>query len=69
MGMFEQAKGKAKEVVGSATRNPGLEREGAAQRRKGEAQTAGSRAQAEAEAHAARAREKEVEQEIAQHTK
>lgn len=69
MGVFEQAKGKVKEVVGDVTDNPDLEAEGRAQRDKGEAEHEANVAKAEAKAHEAKAREKELEQEAAEAAK
>ena len=69
MGVFEEAKGKVKEVVGDVTDNPELEQEGRAQQDKGEAEREATQARAEAKAHEAKAREKELEQEAAQRSK
>jgi uncharacterized protein YjbJ (UPF0337 family) len=69
MGVFEEAKGKVKEVVGDVTDNPELEQEGRAQQDKGEAEREATQARAEAKAHEAKAREKELEQEVAQRSK
>lgn len=66
MGVFEEAKGKAKEAVGDVTNNPDLEREGRAQKDKGEAEREAKQARAEAKAHEVKAKEKELEQEMAQ---
>jgi uncharacterized protein YjbJ (UPF0337 family) len=69
MGVFEEAKGKAKEAVGDLTNNPDLQREGEAQASKGEAEREATEARAEAKAHEAKAKEKELEQQVAQETK
>jgi len=50
MGVFEEAKGKAKEVIGDLTDDPDLEREGRAQQEKGEAEREATRARVEADA-------------------
>jgi uncharacterized protein YjbJ (UPF0337 family) len=63
MGVFEEAKGKAKEAVGDLTDNPDLQREGEAQKEKGEADRKATQARAEAKAHEARADIKEAKQE------
>lgn len=69
MGVFEEAKGKVKEVVGDVTDNPDLQREGQAQKEKGEAEREATEARAEAKAHEAKAKEKEVEQRVAEGSK
>ena len=69
MGVFEEAKGKAKEAVGDLTNNPGLQREGEAQEAKGKAEREATEARAEAKAHEAKAKEKELEQEVAESAK
>ena len=69
MGIFEKAKGKAKEVVGDVTDDPDLKAEGRAQRDKGEAEHEANKAEAEAKAHEAKAKEKELEQEAAERAK
>lgn len=69
MGVFEEAKGKAKEAVGDLTNNPDLQREGQAQEAKGEAEREATEARAEAKAHEAKAKEKELEQEVAESAK
>ena len=69
MGIFEKAKGKAKEAVGDVTDNEELQAEGRAQRDKGEAEHEANKAEAEAKAHEAKAKEKELEQEAAQRAK
>lgn len=66
MGVFEEAKGKAKEAVGDLTNNPDLQREGQAQEEKGQAEREATEARAEAKAHEAKAKEKELEQKAAQ---
>ncbi|HEV7886304.1 MAG TPA: CsbD family protein [Acidimicrobiales bacterium] len=66
MGVFEEAKGKAKEAVGDLTNNPDLQREGQAQEERGQAEREATEARAEAKAHEAKAKEKELEQEAAQ---
>ena len=63
MGVFEEAKGKAKEAVGDLTDNPNLQREGEAQKEKGEADRQATQARAEAKVHEARADTKEAKQE------
>jgi len=69
MGVFEEAKGKVKEVVGEVTDKPDLQREGIAQKEKGEAEREATEARAEAKAHEAKAKAHEVEQEVAQDRK
>jgi uncharacterized protein YjbJ (UPF0337 family) len=69
MGIGEQVKGKAKEVVGDITDNPDLEEEGRAQKKKGEAEREATQERAKAKAHEAEAKEKEVEERIAQEAK
>jgi len=69
MGIFEKAKGKAKEAVGDVTDNPELKAEGRAQRDKGQAEHEANKAEAEAKAHEAKAKEKELEQEVAERAK
>jgi uncharacterized protein YjbJ (UPF0337 family) len=69
MGVFEEAKGKAKQAVGDLTNNPDLAREGQAQEKKGEAEREATEARAEAKAHEVEAKEKELEQEVAQEAK
>ena len=69
MGVFEEAKGKVKEVVGEVTDKPDLQREGIAQKEKGEAQREATQARAEAKAHEAKAKGKELEQEAAEAAK
>jgi uncharacterized protein YjbJ (UPF0337 family) len=69
MGVFEEAKGKAKEAVGDLTDNPDLQREGEAQKEKGEAQRQATEARGEAKAHEAKAKAHEVEQEAAEAAK
>jgi uncharacterized protein YjbJ (UPF0337 family) len=66
MGVFEEAKGKAKEAVGDITDNPDLQREGRAQEQKGQAEREATQARAEAKAHETKAKEKELEQEAAE---
>lgn len=51
MGVFEEIKGKTKEVVGEVTGNEALEQEGSAQADKGAEQRKADAAQAEAKAH------------------
>jgi uncharacterized protein YjbJ (UPF0337 family) len=58
-GIVEDAKGKAKEILGILTNRDGLREEGRAQQDK--AQAARNVAKKEAEAHAARAAEKAAE--------
>jgi uncharacterized protein YjbJ (UPF0337 family) len=69
VGIIEEAKGKAKEVVGDITDNAELQEEGAAQKEKGEAEREASEARAKAKAHEAEAKEKELEQKAAQEAK
>ncbi|HUQ39336.1 MAG TPA: CsbD family protein [Acidimicrobiales bacterium] len=69
MGVFEEAKGKVKEVVGDVTDNPDLQREGKAQAAKGEEEREATQARAEAKAHEAKAEAHEAEQEIAESSK
>jgi uncharacterized protein YjbJ (UPF0337 family) len=69
MGVFEEAKGKAKEAVGDLTNNPDLQREGQAQKDKGEAEREATQARAEAKGHDAKAKAHEMEQEAAEDAK
>jgi uncharacterized protein YjbJ (UPF0337 family) len=69
MGVFEEAKGKAKEALGDVTDDPKLRREGEAQAEKGEAEREATEARAEAKAQEARAEAHEVEQEAAERAK
>jgi uncharacterized protein YjbJ (UPF0337 family) len=69
MGVFEEAKGKAKQVVGDLTDNSDLKREGNAQEAKGEAEREATEARAKAKVHEAKADEKELEQEVAEDRK
>ena len=69
MGVFEEAKGKIKEVAGSVTGNEDLEREGSAQKEKGAAERDATQARAEAKAHEMKAKEKEMEQGAAERSK
>jgi uncharacterized protein YjbJ (UPF0337 family) len=69
MGIFEKAKGKAKQVVGDVTDDPELQAEGRAQKDKGEAEHEADKAKVEAKAHEAKAKEKELEQEAAERAK
>lgn len=69
MGVFEEAKGKAKEALGDLTNNPDLQREGQAQEEKGKAEREATEARAEAKAKELKAKEKELEQETAESMK
>jgi uncharacterized protein YjbJ (UPF0337 family) len=69
MGVFEEAKGKAKEAIGDVTDNADLKEEGRAQKQKGEAEREATQARAKAKGHEAEAKEKEVEQRAAESTK
>jgi uncharacterized protein YjbJ (UPF0337 family) len=69
MGVFEEAKGKVKQVAGDVTDNPDLQREGSAQKEKGEAEREATQARAEAKTHDVKAKEKELEQEAAEASK
>ena len=51
MGVFDDAKGKAKEAVGSVTGSDDLRAEGLAQQRKSDEETRAERARLEAERH------------------
>ena len=51
MGVFEEMKGKVKEMVGDAADRPDLEREGQAQASKGAEQRKETQAQASAQEH------------------
>lgn len=69
MGLFERAKGKAKETIGNLTDNADLAHEGEAQQVKGEAEAAATKSRLEAKAHEAKANIAEKVQESAQHAK
>ena len=69
MGVFEEAKGKAKEAAGEVVGNPDLQREGQAQQDKGKAEREATQARAEAKGHEAKAKAHEVRQEAAQEAK
>jgi uncharacterized protein YjbJ (UPF0337 family) len=66
MGVFEQIKGKTKEVVGEVTNNDALEQEGKAQVDKGVEQTKADAAQAEAKAHEKAAEAADKRQQLAE---
>ena len=66
MGVFEQIKGKTKEVVGEVTNNDALEQEGKAQVDKGVEQTKADAAQAEAKAHEKAAEAADKRQKLAE---
>jgi uncharacterized protein YjbJ (UPF0337 family) len=69
MGVFEEAKGKAKEVIGDMTDDPDLEREGQAQKNKGEAEREAEQDRMKAKAKDAKAEVLEEAQEAAQHAR
>ena len=69
MGVFEEAKGKAKEALGDVADDPDLQREGEAQAEKGEAEREAATARAEARQHDAKAKVHEVEQQAAERAK
>lgn len=69
MGAFEEAKGKAKEVIGDLTDDRALEQEGAAQKEKGQAEREAEQERAKAEAHEAKAAAKGAQQELAERAK
>jgi len=69
MGVFEEAKGKAKEAAGEVTGNLDLQREGRAQQDKGQAEREAAQARAEAKAHEAKAKAHEVREEAARESK
>lgn len=69
MGVFEEAKGKAKEAAGDIAGDPDLQREGQAQAEKGAAEREATEERAEAKAHESKAKAKEVEQESAEAAK
>ena len=66
MCVFEQVKGKTKEVVGEVTNNDALEQEGKAQVDKGVEQTKADSAQAEAKAHEKAAEAADKRQKLAE---
>ena len=66
MGVFEQIKGKAKEVAGEVTGNEALEQEGSAQVDKGVEQSKADAAQAEAKAHEKAAEVADKRQDLAE---
>ncbi len=69
MGVFEEAKGKAKEAAGDVMADPDLQREGEAQAEKGEAEREATEARAEAQAHEAKAKAHQADQEAAERAK
>lgn len=69
MGVFEEAKGKLKQVAGDVLDDPDLEREGRAQKDKGKAEREATEAKAEAKAQEAKAKVHEMEQELAESRK
>jgi uncharacterized protein YjbJ (UPF0337 family) len=69
MGIGEEVKGKAKEVVGDITDNDALKEEGEAQTDKVRAERDATEARAKAKAHEAEAKEKELEQKTAERAK
>lgn len=66
MGAFDEAKGKAKDVVGDLTDNPSLEREGELQQAKGRAEREADTSRLEAKAKDAKAEVLEEAQEAAE---
>jgi uncharacterized protein YjbJ (UPF0337 family) len=62
MGIGEEVKGKAKQVVGDLSDNPDLREEGRAQQDKGAAERKADQERAKAKAHEVEAKEKEMEQ-------
>lgn len=66
MGAIEELKGKVKQAIGDVTDDGDLEREGRAQKAKGEAEREADQARVEAKAHEAKAREKLAEQKAAE---
>ena len=69
MGVFEEAKGKAKQKAGEALDKPELVEEGRAQAKRGEEERKAAQARAEAKAREAKADAEEVRQRMAQHSK
>jgi uncharacterized protein YjbJ (UPF0337 family) len=68
MGAFEEAKGKAKEAVGSVTGSDDLRTEGQAQQRKADEEQRAERARLDAERHEGRAEAHERAEERRQGT-
>jgi uncharacterized protein YjbJ (UPF0337 family) len=68
MGAFEEAKGKAKEAVGSVTGSDDLRTEGQAQQRKADEEQRAERARLDAERHEDRAEAHERAEERRQGT-
>jgi uncharacterized protein YjbJ (UPF0337 family) len=68
MGAFEEAKGKAKEAVGSVTGSDELREEGQAQQRKADEERRAERARTDAERHETRAETHERSEEHRQGT-
>jgi uncharacterized protein YjbJ (UPF0337 family) len=66
MGVFEEAKGKAKETAGDLVGNPDLQREGEAQANKGAEERKQTEAQSKVAAHRAKADMHEQEQKQAE---
>lgn len=69
MGAFEEAKGKVKEAIGDLTDNEDLQREGNAQKEKGQDEREATKARGEAKLHEAKAEAHEAEQKVAEHAK
>ncbi len=66
MGVFEEIKGKAKEVVGDVTNNEALEQEGKAQSDKGAEERQATEARAEAQVHEKAAEAADKRQKLAE---
>ena len=66
-GMFEQAKGQAKQAVGAITDDPRMKREGQAQQEKGAAKTDAAKEEGKAEASRAKVRTADARQRSAEH--
>lgn len=66
MGVFEEAKGKAKEAIGDLTGNAEMEREGQAQASKGAEERKETQAKAAAQEHEKKAELYEQKQQMAE---
>lgn len=61
LGVLDGVKGRVKEAAGKVADRPDLQREGRAERRKGDAEAKAAKAQAEAKGHEAKAEAADVE--------
>lgn len=69
MGVFEEAKGRAKKAAGDVVDNPDLQKEGEAQSEKGKAEREATQDRIKARAEEERARQREGQQEASEQQK